>query len=161
LWSDGTFVGVGDASDYLCWGTRRDESHPLRLNPLGLAETTYLFMELSRRVLVQSRTPLRGAAYYMGLHRMTAAGRRALLAPHGIRTSAHRFGMRVLEAPEANMAFRAKTEEPTNTGAVVYDLLGQVYARFDHDADAIPYVSERNGRRVIDPEKLVADGQGG
>jgi hypothetical protein len=122
-------------------------------------ETTYLFVELSRRVLALSEGPLGEMTYYLAFHRMMAAGRRALLAPHGIRTSAHRFGMELREAPETQAKFRVAFTRPAETGVVAYRLLAQVYAWFDHTAGTVPYVSKRDEQPVIDAEKIIADGQ--
>jgi hypothetical protein len=161
VWEDGTILAVGDGSDRLCWGTRRTQDAPLRINPLALVETAYLFVDWTRRLYGLVPQPP-AVMFVMSLHQMQVAGRKALLTPHGRRTAAfqHRMGER--EAPDENGEFKViwPGGAPPETGRVAYGILRRLYLWFGFNEDEIPYVEEMpDGQRVISRERIIEDGQ--
>ncbi len=90
LHRNGTLIFLANAWTALChWGSQQDLTDPLRINPLGLAETTYNFVELSRRVSEQLRPASRGFGFDLGIWRMECNGHRASLGPGSLRDRAY------------------------------------------------------------------------
>jgi hypothetical protein len=156
---DGVLIFAADAQDLLCWGTR-NEDQPLRLNVLAIAEVTYLFSELVcrlNRYLVPAADTWR---YVIGFDRMEVNGKPAVLGP-GPRRSAHQsfpWNQRALQSTQFEFA---STPIPVTTDVrvVALRLRRELYVAFGFDEDAIPYVTNVNGERGTDPEKIKEDGK--
>lgn len=75
LWRDATliFAARGDG-EFLCWGQHSIIGGVLRINPLVLAESTFLFSELSRQILSQAKAQPRELEYRLELLNMTQDG---------------------------------------------------------------------------------------
>lgn len=156
LWEDGTLIAVGNAVGFLCWGRRLDEGL-LRVNPLQACEVTYLFCELARHVLEFFTLPST-LTHQLRVRRMSARGRRALLAPGDLHGPGMQWGVGLQEAAGEETNIVAQSEPHAhNSGALAYALLTRFYAWFGLSEQDIPYVSVENGERVIDPQQIIAD----
>lgn len=159
LWSDGTLIGGGDASDFLCWGTRGQDG-TLRINTLALVEVTYLFVELARRLyaLMSPPEPQFAVTFRLSLHRMVGGGRRAFLNPWPRRSAGFQFGMDARESPGTDHEFETRVEgRDFNAGRVTYELIRRVYRWFGFNDEQVPYVTAEP-EPAIDPDRIREDG---
>ncbi len=159
LWRDGVLLFASEASRHLCWGTG-NAGEPLMLNPLALAETTYLFAEMTNRIREFMKEPQDTNDYVLGLQRMSVNGQRALLfpGPNRARLSAFPADFHRLETDDLE-DIRMTVPAPTDPRIVAYGLRRELYARFEFDEDAIPYTTEVNGQPATDPQKIIEDGK--
>lgn len=150
LWRDGTliFVGPGDA-DSLCWGRHNIGSGSLRINPLVLIESIYLFVDLSRQVFNHTQPHTDEAEYRLQLVNMTVGGTPCGLIPGALGA----FGTNIHHASDSHVTITGKNIDP-EPGAVAFDLVAELYAWFGIEQDMIPYTEPRNDRLVISPELI-------
>ena len=156
---EGVLIFAADAQDLLCWGTS-NKDQPLRLNVLALAEVTYLFAELVRRLnpyLVPAADTWR---YVIGFERMEVDGKRAVLGQGPRRDAHHLFPWSQRALPNPQFEFTSKPIlATTDVRAVALRLRRELYVAFGFDEDAIPYVTDVNGERGTDPEQIKEDGK--
>lgn len=161
LHRDGALIFLANAWNALCyWGdAQQDPTDPLRINPLGLAETTYNFVELSRCVSEYLRPPSRGFGFDLGMWRMEYNGHRASLGPGSLRDRAYQRRRGFRPARETSHLVRFDWLTPTiDVGIIVYRLLEEFYAWFGLTSDDVPYsMVKEPGQRRIDPELFKRD----
>jgi hypothetical protein len=161
LHRDGTLVFLANAWNALCfWGdSHRDPADPLRINPLGLAETTYNFIELSRRVAEHLSPPSRGFGFDLGMWRVEYNGHRSSLGAGSLRGRAYDRRRGFQPAPESSHLVRLDwLSSSIDVGLVAHRLLEKLYAWFGFTADDVPYsVVEKLGHRRIEPERFKLD----
>lgn len=157
-WPDGTLVFAAEAEDFLCWGTQRRPGAPLRINPLALAESTYLFAELAREVYEHAEPRPAGVEFTLTLYRIDPGGEPARLTPGGLKSAGFRFAMDMRRAPDGTAEFIERLEAGWTPGEAAYLLVAKVYTWFGFEEDAVPYVVEEGGKRAISPDRIRADG---
>ncbi len=158
LWRDGTliFAARGD-EEFLCWGKRSRSRGPLRINPLVLSESTYLFAELSRQVFDRAQPNPREIEYRLELLNMTQDGAPCGLIPAALGTFAWEFGTDIRHAPDSHVTITGRATD-LNPGAVAFDLIAELYAWFGIEQDQIPYTERLNGGLVISPDLIKKAG---
>ena len=162
LYEDGTLIArVPGDEEFLSWASIRRGGqdfwqHP-RLNPITLIEFIYTFSDLYGR-LIDFLSPLppklRIRAQFKNLHHDAA---RVYLTPHGLETASWHFEMTKYPAPEPAMQRQIDVDSSTlkeRPARVGYLVTEQVYTWFGAAPEAIPYVSEQHGERVVDVEAL-------
>ena len=158
-WSDGTLIYVTDAANFLCWGDKT-KGNTLQINPLALAESTYLFATLAQRVYAEHSVPRpKAVRIELTLERMDVDGKVAVLTPGGVFSMAYRLGMDARRAPSSGMEHAVEVTEPWTPGAVAYKLTAAVFNWFGHTDDKIRYASEEDGVPVISAERILADNE--
>jgi hypothetical protein len=159
-WADGTLIYVVEATNFLCWGDKTTGT-TLYVNPLALAESTYLFTTLAHRIYTEHATPRPKAAQFgLTLERMNAGGKvAAVLAPYGVKSNAYRFGFDAKQAPGSGAKFVVSAEGPWTPGRTAYRLTAAVYTWFGHTEVAVPYAVEENGDRAISEKLILEDGK--
>lgn len=157
LWSDGTliFVARGD-QDFLCWGSASRNSGLLIINQLALIESTYLFVELSKKVYDYANTTVSGVVYYLGLHNASKGGHNIGLIPGPIDTFDWKFGDNAHRAPEANGLLTVDADKNLSTGIIAHSIMAKVYNWFSIETDRIPYNEEVDSQLAISPKKIEA-----
>lgn len=156
-WPDGTLIFVVETTNFLCWGDKT-RGNVLRINPLALAESTYLFATLAHRIYIDHATPPpKVVEFGLALERVKEQGKVAVLSEGGVNSFGYRFGMNVKEAPEAGAEFCVRAEELWTPGEVAYQLTAAVYRWFGHTDASIPYADEENGVRVISEKRILKD----
>jgi len=118
----------------------------LRINQMAPAESTYLFANLAQRVYVHATpNPTDEVEFGFTLDNMTVGGVPAVLAPHGLKSYASRFGWDMKSAPDASGEFGVRVGGQWTRGHVAYTLVAAVYTWFGFSEDEIPYVVEEGG----------------
>lgn len=158
-WRDGTLIFVTEATDYLCWGMPVPARGVLRLNPMALVESTYVFATVAQRIYAEHATPKPETVEFgLTLYATEGGGKRALLTPHRLKSISTSLVIEAREAPAATHEIRVQAAAPWAPGLVAYQLLSELYAWFGFDEDAIPYVAEEGGTRVISKDEILKDG---
>ncbi len=160
LHRNATLIFLANAWNRLCWrGSDQDATDPLRINPLGLAETTYNFIELSRRISEELRPPSRAFGFDLGIWRMEHNGCRASLGQGSLSDRAYRRLTGFQPAPDSNHLIRLDWLSPMiDVGLVVHRLLEEFYAWFGLTADDVPYsLADKSGQRRIGPDLFKVD----
>lgn len=154
LWRDATLIFAARGNgEFLCWGQHSIIGGVLRINPLVLAESTFLFSELSRQILAQAKAQPRELEYRLELLNMTQDGIPCGLIPGPIDTFAWKFGTNIHRAPDSQVTITKRIAD-LDPGAVAFDLLSELYGWFGIEQDKIPYAEQKNGRLVISPDLI-------
>lgn len=154
VWRDGfiAFAAPGN-QDFLCWGRT-----PFLINPLVLAETCYLFSELSRRVLQFAETPPLVVEFRLELRdAITAAGTLALPPYQLGALRAMALGERH-EAPEARRQIIVQHAPDAPAGQIAFSLLRELYLWFGYHREEMPYVRGEGGVHEINPADFAPGG---
>ncbi|MCG3112053.1 MAG: ATP-binding protein [Candidatus Manganitrophus sp. SB1] len=157
LWRNGTliFATRGD-EEFLSWGRPRGA---LRINPLVLAESTYLFAELNRQVSANAQPHPQSIEYRLELLNMTRDGMPCGLIPGPIGTFGWEFGTDIRNAPDSQVTITKRSTD-LDPGIVAFDLISELYGWFGLEQDKIPYTERKNGRLVISPDQIRRAGAG-
>ncbi len=157
LWRDGTLVfGAAGDEDFLCWGRHTITGGPLRINPLVLIESTYLFAELSRRIYQQVKPQPKVVEYMLELYNMTLEGKPCVLIPGPVGSAAWEFGTGTRSpAPAPNFICTLRWNEPSiKPGEIAFQLVREVYRWFGFEDSNIPYKEQVDGQFAISPELI-------
>lgn len=148
VWRDG-FVGFAAPAneDFLCWGRGRPRG---RINPLVLAETCSLFVELVRAVYRLADALPETIEYRIGFRRAVTDDVSLSLPAYG--PGALRGPMLARQATEANRDLVVSVPADTATGVVAFRLLQEVYLWFGHRREEMPYLRDRDGVTMVDPD---------
>jgi len=157
---DGTLIfGAAADENFLCWGKHTIASGPLRINPLVLIESIYLFVELSRLVFQQANPQPKAVEYRLGLQKMTVQGKPCVLIPGPIGTFAWQFGTDIRKAPAPYFIFTLNWSDPTiKPGRVAFRLVSEVYRWFGVEDNCIPYNVQEDGQFAISAEEIQKAG---
>jgi hypothetical protein len=159
LWKDGTLVFVAEGSgEFLSWGRYYKKGGPLRINALGLLESTYLFAELSKHVFNYALPRPRRIEYQLELHNMTVNEEKCGL----ISGPLNRFGRGNIHfAPGSDAVFKVTWENPEiNPGEAGFRLVSKVYEWFGIEHEGIPYTERINNNVAISPDQIRQATQG-
>jgi hypothetical protein len=161
-WRDGTLIFATEATEYLCWAMQTPKPGGLRINPLVLVESTYVFAMLAQQIYTEHATPRPDiVGFELLLYAVESGGRRALLTPHRLSSLSTSLALDAKEAPTATHEISVQAAAPWTPGLVAYQLLAAFYAWFGFEEDAIPYTAEENSTRVISKDELLRDGSRG
>jgi hypothetical protein len=154
-WPDGTLIHAAEAQ-YLCWGPKT-RGQVRRINPMALAESTYLFAKLAEVVYADhaARRPT-AVRFALALHRLDV-GATTKLSSGGIKSAGFLLDMDVRGAPKSEAEFTYEVGESWTPGEVAYQLCRSVYTWFGFTEDAIPYAMEESGVQIINPERILED----
>ena len=154
-WSDGTLIFVAEAQDFLCWGPATTIGGGLRINPLALIESTYLFCNLSHLIYRNHANPRpQGVEFSLTLYEMERNGQMAAMTPGPLDSHAHRFGHDVRTVPQATGEFLERATGDRTPEGAAYLLVQRVYTWLGFEEDDIPYVEEVDSERRISVEKI-------
>ena len=158
LWRDGTLVfGAAGDENFLSWGRHSVTAGPIRINPLVLIESTFLFVELSR-LIYQHVTPQPSSVVYrLELQNMTLEGKPSVLIPGPVGSFAWEFGTGTRSpAPTPNFIYTITWNEPSiKSGEIAFQLVREVYRWFGLEDNNIPYKEQVDGQFAISPEQIV------
>jgi hypothetical protein len=159
-WSDGGLIFAGSI-DFLCWGTRKN-SGPLRINPLALAESTYSFADLTRRIYQDYADPRpEDVEFSITLYRVEQRVPPWVLTLGRLKSMAFQMRHEEQPAPTAGDSFaeRLSQSDWSRPGVVSYRLLRDLYVWFGFNEDDVAYSeSAQDGERVISPDQIIKDG---
>ena len=151
IWRDGLIVHVARADgEHLCWPGK----WPL-IHPLVLVESTYLFAELCKRAFDLSQPKPQAAEYSLQLCNVQVDGQLIKLYP-GVATAQTFRAHPPKSAPDATTTARTnRLSLSAGPGEAAFGLLSRLYEQFGFDHEEIPYVSEVDGNRTIDPQQIL------
>jgi hypothetical protein len=154
-WRDGTILFAAQALDFLSWWSHPPQNGALRINPLVLCESTFLFCTFSELVLAQARPHPDEVEYGMILENLVVNGQPAELLPGPLTSFPTR---EIVKAPASGL--RAwnrsnRAQSAPDPGKIAYWMLCEVYRWFGQPDDEIPY-SKRSaeGEAWIDSELI-------
>lgn len=158
LWRDGTLIfGAAGDENFLCWGRHPMTSGPLRINPLALIESTYLFAELSKLIFQQASPQPKTVEYMIELHYMTLEEKPCVLIPGPVGSAAWEYGRggRAVPAPAPNFFSNLTWDEPSvKPGEIAFRLVREVYRWFGIEDINIPYKEQVDGQFAITAEQI-------
>jgi hypothetical protein len=159
LWRDGTliFVATGGA-EFLCWGKQTRAGGRLRINPLVLIESTYLFAELARKVFEHAQPHPEEIKYRLQLQNMTVNSEPCVLIPGPLGAFQWEFGTNIHTAPDSSVTITGQDSDP-HPGAVAFKLVAELYTWFGLEHDQIPYTEGLNDQLVISPDQIRRAGR--
>jgi len=154
LWRDGTLIfASAGGPDFLCWGRRARPGEPLRINPLVLMESTYLFVELVKKVFEYAQPNPKEIKYTLQLRNMTVNGTPCGLIPGPLETLDWKFGTDIHSAPDSRITI-IRQDNDLQPGVVPFKLVAELYRLFGLEDDKIPYVEQLNDHFVISPSLI-------
>ena len=144
-----TFVARGDEWFLApsAFGTI-DESQPIRIDPLPLIESSYLFCDLGNRVYELAGAPPTTVTYQIRYARLERQGQPPLL----MHSSSHR----AKEAPAGDMKREVNVLFSVPFEAVAFRLVASVYTWFGLEHDQIPFISRDDSEARIDRRALAS-----
>jgi hypothetical protein len=150
VWRDGfvSFAAAGN-EDFLCWGPGRG----LRINPLVLAESCYLFVELALAVFALAEAPPESADFQIGFRRAITNAGTLSLPPYGSR--AIRGERLRREAPESDRDIVLNDRLDSPAAVIAFRLLRELYLWFGFRQEEMPYVRERDGVYEVDVDAFT------
>jgi len=153
LYRDGTMIFAASAdSDFLAWG----KEGALKINPLALIEVVYSFMTLYQLVIADFIDPPEEVSFEARLLNMHLGGKKNVLGPYALTSTAQMIGLDSKEAPEDNwtttISLPTKNFDPA---AAAYGLVREVYLWFGLEEDKIPYSKNEDDVRKIDPQAII------
>lgn len=162
LWRDGTLVfAVAGDRDFLCWGNYGPNNSTLRINPLVLAESTYLFSKLSVEVLKYETPKPYEIEYSIGFRNMPIDDPSSGLVPFPLGTIGWHFSENIISPSESNTELIIPIrEDDINPGIVAYNLVREFYLWFGVEADLIPYKEKIDDHWEISSTLVKKGGEG-
>jgi hypothetical protein len=156
LWRDGTLIFVADGGyDFLCWGRYAKTGSRLRINPIVLIESTYLFVTLGKTVFRNATPPTEGIQFWLGFGNMCIDTKPSYLIPGPVGSFGWEFGSGSHDAPACSQTFTIKwPKKELAPGEIAYLLVREVYRWFGFEDHHIPYTATVDDRIVIDAEKI-------
>jgi hypothetical protein len=157
LWRDGFLVFVAPADeDYLTWGRR--DARPLRINPLVLAESAFLFVRLTKEVaqlLVPQPTEL---AIRVRLD-FRPLDHRPQMVRGDLRGMGWQVGMNPEDAPGSVAELESIVPPAEEEGVIARTVVASVYHWFGIESEAVPFTENNAGRIAISPTRILEAGR--
>ena len=155
LWKDGTliFTVTGD-SNFLSWGRYSEEANYLRISPIALIESTYLFVELSNHVYSQHTNTIPSEIEYaLELKNMTIDGTPCKLFPGQIGSLVRALSM--TDAPDSALARSIICPgSGLVSGKIAFELVREVYRWFGYEDSLVPYTEKINGNLEVSANQI-------
>lgn len=158
LYRDGALIARCAADEsFLGHASDRSEQKNIRINPVGLVEFTYNFVDVYKRIL-QFLEP-RPEKFNLhvdikGAH--LEEGGKLYLTPYGGREMAFIFDADRKYAPSDSTAIEVPVEynEIVEVGPAAFRLLAAIYGWFGMKSDKIPFTKKVGNKVVVDPEQI-------
>lgn len=149
LYRDGTTVfAVSAESDFLAWGREQSD---LKINSLALIETIYNFTAFYGVVI--NNFDLKPSEIFIRIdfHNMHLKGEKTFMVPYAVGA----FSRPPYQSPNDTWNKTLKFEvENFDVSIVAYQIVQEIYLWFGMDIEMIPYVSDKNGQKIIDCEQI-------
>ncbi len=154
LWRDGTFlfVATGD-EEFLGWHTVPKDGRPFVINPLVVAEATYLFCETYRMFLSLMSPPPEEVQYVLEVRRLDAPGVLPTLRPEKV-LEFPLYLTPAESAPSGGEAFAFTAPAGQAAEETAFQYLREFYLWFGIEEDLIPYTSGEPGSRRVKLDEL-------
>jgi hypothetical protein len=156
VWKDGAlfFIATGD-NEFLCWGKRKSIRDNLRINPITLIESTYLFCESSRQLfeLTEPKTP--PLKFGISLKNVKDVNSFCGLSPGAVGTIGWKFGNNLISPPESDFTFEYLWKDgQIKPELLAYFLVREIYAWYGLEYEKMPYTKTADGITIIDIDTL-------
>lgn len=153
VWKDGMilFVASGD-EDFLCWGNY-DSTNQLRINTIGLVESTYIFHEFVNKVYSTSNASNCLINTQLMLKNLPSE-KNYVLPKFPINSIRHFIDHFQVEGSEIRAQACFDWKE-TLAEKAAYDLISNMYSKFGAEHEFVPYAKEINGEKVIDVQQII------
>lgn len=158
VWRDGTMVSISNGDEgFLCWGDY-SKAQFLRINTIALIESTYLFSLLVKKVFEQGQAPDCIVSIKLQIKNIPQEKKYGLSkAIPGSMQWKFNFDREIGWTTERNLSVSyAWSWRDTRPENAAYELVSELYTKFGHEHENIPYTKEENGIKVIDLEKIKA-----
>jgi len=154
IWNDGALVAVGPGDyELLCWARPLRDGHGLPLRNFVLTEVVYNFVDLALRVFKEAAPAPASLKFFLKMCNMTVGGVPCTLSSERDNIKFPRAGV-TRKAPSDVIASEHEAQfEGIDVGRIVYELLAQVYAFFGFNHSEMPYVDEKDPKRIT-PESM-------
>jgi hypothetical protein len=156
LWRDGLLLFVAPADDdYLAWGRR--QVPPLRVNPLALAESAFLFVRLTKEVARLLMPPPPEIAIAVSLD-FRPLDRAPQMIRGDLRGRGWEFGLNPQAAHDHVAWLEAPFRPDENEGVIARAVVASVYNWFGIESDAVPFTDNEAGQIAISAARIVEAG---
>ena len=155
LWEDGTviFLARGD-ENFLSWGKYSDNTDKIRINPLALVESVYLFVRLCNDLYSKYSKPKpNDIEFTIALKNPNINNIGIMLQPGPITHYMTWDSFKSTKDPEIFSLLR-KSIKDIPPEKIAFELVREIYKAYSFDDDKIPYAKEESGQRVIDAEQI-------
>jgi hypothetical protein len=153
LWRDGCLIFVAHGADFLCRDIHDNKQASLKINTLVLAESTFLFCELAKRVFLETMRHPRTVQYSIEFRNLTLNGKQPVLIPYEV-DSRPWPGTERHEAEYGGERFTLEADVDTDADVTAFDLTSEIYSWFNIERDQIPYATVKNGVHRIDIDRI-------
>ncbi|MDT7043089.1 ATP-binding protein [Candidatus Nitronereus thalassa] len=152
LWRDGMLIFASEGDNFLCWGSKPGR---LRINPLALVESLYLFSKLANLVYKEGKLPPQVVVFHLEIRNMTINEFPVGLVPGPLGSFKSIFGADIHDAPESSKKINLEWNEEITPGVVAYRLARELYVWFGISEDHIPYTELSGTDKVISENKII------
>ncbi len=154
LWPDGALIFCATGgNEFLAWGKYYKEGVPLRINPLVLIESSYLFASLAREIYSCAEPFPTKIEFGLEIRQMTVAAQPCTFYPGPARDLGSRSGAHT--AQDSGNVFTIVWEGPAfRPELVAYQLVRQVYEWFEFPHSEIPYTRQFDDGVGFDPDQI-------
>lgn len=155
LYRDGLLTVAFDGSeDFLCWAAP-NEKKGLRINPVVLAESVYVFVLLYDLVIKDMSNEPKKINFRVDFRYLNLNGRMNYLIPFELGSIQQIFGKDKYPSPDENwtkVVEISRNEFSVDNNA--FDVLKEIYLYFGIEPERIPYTKKLETKRLIDIEKI-------
>ena len=156
FWRDGFLIFIASGGDdFLCWGRRKRIQGGMRINPIALAESVFLFCELSRR-LFRHAVPI-SPPMNIGLSMRNLIFDNIFcgLSPYEVGSGSWEFSDNFKRPPEPKVTTEARWESgEINAPKLAFVLVSGLYEWYGFEHEVIPYTAKEGDYTIIDPKAL-------
>lgn len=157
LYRDGLLIVAFDGGeDFLCWAAPQ-ESEGLRINPVVLAESVYVFVLFYDLVIKDMINDPENINLRVDFRNFHLNGKKNYLMRYKLGSILKIFGENIYRAPDENwtkIIEISRNEFSVNNNA--FEILKEIYLYFGIEPEKIPYTKELEGKRLIDIEKIIS-----
>ena len=151
LYKDGALIAALKADeDFLCWAMKG-----FIINPVALVESIYNFVQLYELVISDMDKKPNNIYFRTDSHNFHLDNEKNYLAPGGLNELGFIFADERRPAPDNswNDMLEIKTED-FKVASIAYEIVETLYIYFGIELEEIPYTKEKNGKKIIDIEKI-------
>ena len=153
LWRDGCIIFVADGAEFLCRDIDDSRKTPMKINTLVLAESTFLFCELAKKVFLEAMRAPRRVTFLIEFRNLKVNGKNPALIPSEV-IGLPWPGTEVHEAEYGSERFTIEADMATDPDITAFELVSEIYSWFNVERENVPYATEKNGIRRIDVDRI-------
>lgn len=151
LYKDGALIAALKSDEgFLCWAMKR-----FIINPVALMESVYNFVQLYELVIGDMDKKPNNIYFRIDTYNLHLDNEKNFLVPGGLNDIGFIFTDDKRPAPDNswNNMFEIKTDDFEVT-SIAYEIVEMLYLYFGIELEGIPYTKEKNGKKIINIEKI-------